>query len=488
MALRKGKFPALVLFFLMITAGELAAASRNKLQRPELYRYVYTVTGIKPDESVTYYSLTARPVAFYYSSVHWNTKGFPERKLDYLFPEFSGIFDTAGYYYSSGDDISWVSSVEVREENPYSVEEPEEILTARNELEKMEKAGSTEKNKEDKKDAKTENETEIEKENENENALSEEELLKESLSDEELLLKTEEGISLEDLPDLQSSVHGTSEEDQSLTDGSLLPRTALSSAERRLKNSENQLRLHIFEEEILSLQNIENEKVVILSDGKKMLRKFLDSNLRLYKLETWKIGKNLKDITLVSSEKFEYTDENAVKPKSKVLTSEKNEQKIRYDEKNRVSEILNFGYPEKSDSSSSKTSSKKTETEIAGEKDAEKEKLLLGKTEYKYTEENKILEKKYTEYEYSDEKYGKLIASYEKKDVYDYKNPDYPPDYYYYEGGKLCLKTIYSSSRDYITVIYFENDVRVENYYENGKHVKDYFFVENKLKRKKSYE
>ena len=472
MILQKVKFLGVFLGFLIFIPCRSFAIVRNKLQRPEIYRYVYLITGLKPSQDVSYYSLTARPLAFYYSNVHWNTKGFPERNIDYIFSDFAGFFDSIQVYDTSSDDALWVSSVEKRTENPFSVEEPADISRVKNEIEEIDALKESETVLEDQKDYKM---------------LSKEELDEESVLDDELLLRSGEGISLEDLPDIQTSEHGTSDEDQMLVNGSLIPKTDLSTAEKRLINSENQLRLHVFEEEIFGLSDLENDKVMVISDGKKMIRKFLDSNLRIYKKETWKTGKNLKDIVLVSTENYNYEDDKAIKPKVKEKKSDKSEQTIIYDEKSRIKEVLNYGYPEKNDSKTS--SGKKTDSKTEEKADENKKPFfLLNKTEYVYTENNKIREKKYIEYEYSEEKYGKLIETYEKKDVYDYSKADLPPDYYYYDDGKLCLKTVYSSPRDYVTEIFFENNIRVENYYVNGKHVKDYFYVGNKLKRKKVYE
>ena len=70
------------------------------------------------------------------------------------------------------------------------------------------------------------------------------------------------------------------------------------SPEIRLRNSQNMLRLHSFEKEFISFEENAGQKVIVISDGKKMFRKYFDSNQRLVKKEEWKPGSSISSINI----------------------------------------------------------------------------------------------------------------------------------------------------------------------------------------------
>ena len=97
-------------------------------------------------------------------------------------------------------------------------------------------------------------------------------------------------------------------------------------------------------------------------------------------------------------------------------------------------------------------------------------------------------EKRYAEYEYSKSDKKKILNTFEKRDVYDYKTQERPPDYYYYEGERLCLETIYSSKDSWITTMYFDDGFSVKAVWLEGKHIRDDFYLNEKIRRSRSYE
>ena len=50
------------------------------------------------------------------------------------------------------------------------------------------------------------------------------------------------------------------------------------------------------------------------------------------------------------------------------------------------------------------------------------------------------------------------------------------------------LKDKHSSSNDWITTMYFGNGFTVENHWKGGKQIKDLYFYNGKLQRRKNYE
>ena len=101
--------------------------------------------------------------------------------------------------------------------------------------------------------------------------------------------------------------------------------------------------------------------------------------------------------------------------------------------------------------------------------------ILRSKTNWKYNDEGKIIEKLFSEYEYKKVNKTKKTLTSTKKDVYEYKIKDVMPDYYYYENDVLRMKTIYSNEDSYVTTFYFDGGFVVDSVYENATHTKDIF-------------
>lgn len=377
----------LFLFSLVFIAASdiLHSAPKNPGQKREIFRYAYIVNGAKLDSGIEYEIISNRAFAFAFARIEWTDEGFPRRALDRLYPEFSGIFDSAQFYSASSDDGEWISSVFASlssgKQNDFSVSRPEELSS-----------------------------------------------------------------EIEDLKNISSS-----ESEPSLSE------TSVPFPEKRLKTSEENLRLHLFETETLSLQFTGEGKVLVVSDGKSFSRKYYDSLSRLSKKENWTGGSSLGEIRLLSTENFDYAGDE-VKPLYKTLEAGDSVQKITYGENGKISQVQNF-----------------------------KEELLSSRTDFLYTDDGKIREQIYTEYEYSEKKTGKAFRTSVKRDVYDYSQDDFPPDYYYYENDRLCLKTVYSGKNDWVSTMYFENGFTVESFWQNGRRFKDDYYLDGKLTRSRNY-
>ena len=112
----------------------------------------------------------------------------------------------------------------------------------------------------------------------------------------------------------------------------------------------------------------------------------------------------------------------------------------------------------------------------------------MWESSFGYTESGKLKEKEHIAFEYSEEKYGKITSKDEKKEEWIYKAEESLADYYYYEDQVLCLKTLYSSSSDWVTTMYFGNGFTVENYWKNGRQEKDLYYYNGNLARRKNYD
>lgn len=431
---KSGKRTKIILSLLLLgilSSPSYAFRSRNLSMINEIYRLVYAVTGEKLSDSIEYPENFPNALAYMYARVSWSEDGSPCRVLDKLFPDFSGMFDGAGLYNTSLDDGLWLKEDGLFGEDAFKVYRPKKLDDALSEIEKI-------------------NEGEI------------------SGGSDEASIENDSETSREtpELPSLQV----LDKEDEVLSSGKL-SQTKDDSPEKRLRNSERFLRLHSFESEMLSLQISENERTVVLSDGKKMFRKFYDSNLRLTKKEQWKPSTSLNDIKILNTEEYFYKDDSSLIPSAKVLVSQTDENRFAFDEKGRVTSLSYYSYPE--------NYSKQAQSE-----EEKKPFLILWATSYVYTESGKLSEKKYTVYDYSSEKYGVVLDTDVKLEKWFFKVEGGEPDYEYYENGKLCMKTEYSSPSDWITTMYFDNGFTVENHWKGGIHEKDLYFFNGSLLRR----
>lgn len=419
MTVISGRAKNFFLIFLVFFAKENAFSfQKNTLQYRTIIRFVNVVTGVLLDGDVVTEKLTCKALAYFYAGTEWAADGSPSRKIDRIFPDFSGIFDAAQQYDSSNDSGLWIYSLGEKTDNPFLVERPKEFEKAQKEIENISKA------------------------------------------------KNEDSFLKDDF----SGGH-TSKDDEPLLDGSLLGlQKSKSFSERRLLESDRTLRIHFFEDEVLAVQPATWQKSVVVSNGAGFFRKFYDSEMRLYKKEAWTNGDSLEKINLKSSEEYSYL-ENESKPFSKTLVADGVMQETFYDGNGRVTEFKDY----------SRSSEEKNGAE-------EPYFVLLSRTNFSYTDEGKLKEKRYAEYEYSKSDKKKILNTFEKRDVYDYKTQERPPDYYYYEGERLCLETIYSSKDSWITTMYFDDGFSAKAVWLEGKHVRDDFYLNEKIRRSRSYE
>ncbi|MCR5401058.1 MAG: hypothetical protein K6E78_05615 [Treponema sp.] len=435
-------------------------------------RIVYALTGVKLSKTVRYYENMPDGLARLYHRTCWSENGSPRYLMDKVIPDFAGAFDVAENLVPSLDDGSWVKDFFSNDTDAFKVSRPLEYQLSLKNIEENQNSdvgkslSSGENRLTDPEEkllsgqlAKSGDQTVADN---RENKVSE---------DKENLEESSKSNQLPELPSLQPAGEEglqNQEEEIPLVSAGLVE----DSPEIRLKNSQNMLRLHSFEKEFISFEENAGQKVIVISDGKKMFRKYFDSNQRLVKKEEWKPGSSISSINILNTEYFTYPNEEVLIPSSKKIVSSNMEEIFTFDEKSRVTKILYFSYPEN----------------YKKEKDEEKPYLLLWESSFSYTESGKLKEKEYIAFEYSDEKYGKISSKEEKKEEWLYKAEESLADYYYYEDQILCLKTIYSSSSDWVTTMYFGNGFTVENYWKKGRQEKDLYYYNGILTRRKNYD
>ena len=242
--------------------------------------------------------------------------------------------------------------------------------------------------------------------------------------------------------------------------------------ESRFTDTEKKLRFYSFNDEVLSLQKNQEGYTAISSDNKTAVRKFYDNAFRLYKREFWNLSGGAETSEAAKTENYIYAD--GAKPVSAVITEPKKRMEISYDESGRI--IISKVFAAENESSE-KSADPNAAVEIKFN--------LKSMTRFSYGESGRLTERYYESYDY---RRGKLTDTETKREVYEHKTEDGEPDYYFYENGALRMKRIYRSVDAYTAYMYFDGGYSSESVYENGRHVRDLFFLYGKLVRSRNYE
>lgn len=235
------------------------------------------------------------------------------------------------------------------------------------------------------------------------------------------------------------------------------------SNEKRLKDSLGSLSFYSVDNEILSVQNLEKDRILIRKYENHLVRKFYDEKMRLIKQETWNINSNFADSKIEKKEDFFYKENSLIPFSCEIIENNSSFHELLYDEKGRVV--------------SSKNSSLQDE-----------KKQLQSFTTWKYDEKNRITEKQTEDYVYKKGSFSKIEKIENKKEVFLYKIEEGQPDYYYSENGEVKLKTEFSSVDDYVTTMNFDNGFIVESFYKNGIRKKDIYYLNGVIRRVKQYD
>lgn len=236
--------------------------------------------------------------------------------------------------------------------------------------------------------------------------------------------------------------------------------------ERKYLNEDKTLSFYSYGDENLSVQRTGSGSTIVKSDGKKTVRSYYDEEMRLVRKENWDTSGGISSSKLVDSQEFKYSD--GAKPFASTIFSENEKHEIFYDQKGRIISAKNYTLFKKDEKKPGKF-------------------FLETKTEWKYSESGKILEKYSEEYLYSKNK-SKILGTSSKKEIYEYKIQNGSPDYYFYEDGKLRVSTVYSSADSYITTMTFDGGFVVESYYENGRRKKDFLYLNGIVRSVQNYE
>lgn len=248
----------------------------------------------------------------------------------------------------------------------------------------------------------------------------------------------------------------------------------LTQKETLLLRNTGDVSLFKFEDEILSLKNKDDKRIIVSGEGELLKRSFYNERFLLTKKETWSI-KDLYESKLLKTQTYDY-NENEKLSRSTISEDEK-KTFLDYDSLGRAINLREF---------------KRIELENEKEKDDEKKspviKFILDKrVRYKYNNEGKVAEKELTQYLYEGGDPLAITKKHIKKELFTYKVEKGNPDYLYFEDGVLRIKRLYTDKTTYVETKFFDGGYMVESIYDKGDHKKDNYYMGGALWKSKDF-
>lgn len=286
------------------------------------------------------------------------------------------------------------------------------------------------------------------------------------------------GSQITELLELNPVVQEMLQEEEAIKEGKEVETEV--SVEKILLDSNNRLKVMLFEKEIFIPQIKKDRRVFIHTDLKtnKVTRFFYNESFELYKKEVWKIP-NADEAKMLFSEEYIYGNDNSIR--EKIITEDNTVVHTWYTTETLVEKTI--------------VEQKKTITinSDKSNKDESIEKSWFwqkSETKWTYNSEGKITSEILTEYEEPETETNKTKTAFVKKQLFIYNNmeQELPPDYEYYENDVLKNQIVYSAKGNYISKVFFDGDFAVTTYYENNKKIKDVYSVGGIVRRVKTYE
>ncbi len=106
---------------------------------------------------------------------------------------------------------------------------------------------------------------------------------------------------------------------------------------------------------------------------------------------------------------------------------------------------------------------------------------------YKYDEKERILMESETHLEYYKNSVREKKRN-TRKNIYEYIRVDCPPSKTFFENDVLRLKIVYTSKKDYVQNVYFDNDTYVRTEFVNARKHLEVFYVSGEEKLRRTYD
>jgi len=225
-------------------------------------------------------------------------------------------------------------------------------------------------------------------------------------------------------------------------------------------SSNRRLSFMKFKDEVFVPVQKDDNYILINSSGDKTSRSFYNKDFILQKKEIWKIS-TPKASEILQTEIYNYDDSH------NLVSTEK---------ESKEAKVITYY---------TKKLPVRTDKYVITENGS----YLQSRSLWRYTTDDKISIEEVTEYFYKDSDYSRFIDKFTKRQTYIYhEDEETPPDYKYYENGKLKMKIDYQDKQTYVSKVLFTDDYEVTSYYEENMRKKDVYTVGGKVQRVKEYE
>ncbi|MGN0740921.1 MAG: hypothetical protein ACI4LX_12200 [Treponema sp.] len=251
-------------------------------------------------------------------------------------------------------------------------------------------------------------------------------------------------------------------------------------------DSSSQLHLYYFKDEdenqeffCVNKNALDSKKVLTFYSGNKIRRCYYGSDFLPVCVELWKCGKKASDAFIQKICYYEYDLENKTqfsRIKREYDLTGKKMQEIFYDDKNNIVLKKEYGFINREESA------------LIHKAEYKKNARLNYVYSYKFDSAGRIVFEEENHYLYKNDESFKVQKTSSRKNLYSYVGADSLPIITFYEDNILRMKTVYSSQKNYMQYIYFDNDVMLKIQYINDKRRSETFYAGQEEKLTTVYE
>ena len=252
----------------------------------------------------------------------------------------------------------------------------------------------------------------------------------------------------------------------------------------------NALHIHAYEDENVEYLTVNKSKfiegrTVVIYSKENLKRFFYDKDFYLDHAEIWQTAKKASDYKIKKKIYYEYSDKYGSQENSDTGFSHKTfeidyENQIYseyiYNKKNLLIEQIQYDIKDLNispdDVKFDRGLMQKKMVYYYLYKDDEKDRILMeSETHCEYYKNSSSIKNKNT-----------------RRNVYEYIRVDCPPSKTFYENDVLRLKIVYTSKKDYVQYVYFDNETYVRTEYVKGKKHLEIFYSGGEEKLRKNYD
>ena len=243
----------------------------------------------------------------------------------------------------------------------------------------------------------------------------------------------------------------------------------------------NSLHIHSYEDENVEYLTVNKSKfvegrTVVIFSKQNLKRFYYDKDFYLEHVEIWKTAEKAADYKIKKKIYYEYEDKGLAYKTFEIDYENELYTEYVYSEKKLLLEKTEYDIKDLNIKPEDRTIDRN-----------KMQKKMIYYYLYKYDEKERILMESETHLEYYKNSVREKKRN-TRKNIYEYIRVDCPPSKTFFENDVLRLKIVYTSKKDYVQNVYFDNDTYVRTEFVNARKHLEVFYVSGEEKLRRTYD